>query len=391
MEVDQGDLQAARDWASSVQLRLAEKLSGQIAQKAGSDNILTGPHRDKVKSALVGAGTPDEVAEEVLNALASDKVGELDDPRTRDAVEKTLHHVFQTMHLMELPDLSSKVLVSSLSSGAVNALVAKGTWDPVVHIFVDADLLVFVSSVAKIASQCLVGADGKSLVSKAETDRALASRDVQATAADLFRSSALLGYVRASKPFVISPHLLNSWHMLNQTMVAFVLGHELAHVLLGHIDDEKAVATVSVPEVENADVLIFSQEAELHADRDGALLAASSARTHQGHSLLDIASPYIFMRALHLLETCKSVFGREDGGLDSTHPPARLRAAFMREVLIGKLPCGPDLVTVLDRIDEFVGGIANPVMAEMNILRAAGFTPVPRVMLRVFEKPAILG
>lgn len=391
MDVDQGDLQAARDWASSVQLRLAEKLSGQIAQKAGSDNILTGPHRNKVKSALVGAGMPDEVAEEVLNALASDKVGELDDPRTRDAVEKTLHHVFQTMHLMELPDLSSKVLVSSLSSGAVNALVAKGTWDPVVHIFVDADLLVFVSSVAKIASQCLVGADGKSLVSKAETNRALASRDVQATAADLFRASALLGYVRASKPFVISPHLLNSWHMLNQTMVAFVLGHELAHVLLGHIDDEKAVATVSVPEVENADVLIFSQEAELHADRDGALLAASSARAHQGHSLLDIASPYIFMRALHLLETCKSVFGREDGGLDSTHPPARLRAAFMREVLIGKLPCGPDLVTVLDRIDEFVGGIANPVMAEMNILRAAGFTPVPRVMLRVFEKPAILG
>jgi hypothetical protein len=384
-------LQAARDWASSVQLRLAEKLSGQIAQKAGSDNILTGPHRNKVKSALVGAGMPDEVAEEVLNALASDKVGELDDPRTRDAVEKTLHHVFQTMHLMELPDLSSKVLVSSLSSGAVNALVAKGTWDPVVHIFVDADLLVFVSSVAKIASQCLVGADGKSLVSKAETNRALASRDVQATAADLFRASALLGYVRASKPFVISPHLLNSWHMLNQTMVAFVLGHELAHVLLGHIDDEKAVATVSVPEVENADVLIFSQAAELHADRDGALLAASSARAHQGHSLLDIASPYIFMRALHLLETCKSVFGREDGGLDSTHPPARLRAAFMREVLIGKLPCGPDLVTVLDRIDEFVGGIANPVMAEMNILRAAGFTPVPRVMLRVFEKPAILG
>ncbi len=146
-----------------------------------------------------------------------------------------------------------------------------------------------------------------------------------------------------------------------------------------------------MPEVENADVLIFSQEAELHADRDGALLAASSARAHQGHSLLDIASPYIFMRALHLLETCKSVFGREDGGLDSTHPPARLRAAFMREVLIGKLPCGPDLVTVLDRIDEFGGGIANPVMAEMNILRAAGFTPVPRVMLRVFEKPAILG
>lgn len=391
MTIDQGTLQAARDWASSVQFRLAEKLSGEIAQGAGSDDSLTGPHRDRVKSLLVGAGMSDEVAEEVLNARASDKVGELDDPRTRDAVEKTLERVFQVMQLMELPDLSSKVLISSLSSGAVNALVAKGTWDPVVHIFVDADLLVFVSSVAKIACQCLVGADGKSLISKAETDGVLASRDVQETAVDLFRASTLLGYARASKPFVISPHLLNSWHMLNQTMGAFVLGHELAHVLLGHIDDEKAAATVSLPEVENADVLIFSQEAELHADRDGALLAASSAHAYQGHSLLDIASPYIFMRALHLLETCKSVFGREDGGLDSTHPPARLRAAFMREVLISKLPCGPDLVTVLDRIDEFVEGIANPVMSEMNILKAAGVTPVPRVMLRVFERPAILG
>lgn len=391
MAIDQGNLQAARDWASSVQIRLAEKLSGEIAQEAGSDDVLTGPHRHRVKSLLVGGGMSDEVAEEVLNARPSDKVSELDDPRTRDAVERTLHLVFEVMQRMEMPDLSSKVLVSSLATGAVNALVAKGTWDPIVHIFVDADLLVFVSSVAKLAAQCLVGADGKSLASKAETDQALASSDVQAATVDLFRASTLWGSVRASKPFVAPSHLLNSWHMLNQTMGVFVLGHELAHVLLGHIDDEKAAATVSMSEVENADVLLFSQEAELHADRDGALLAATSAHAHHGHSLLDIASPYLFMRALHLLETCKSVFGRESGGLDSTHPSARLRAAFMREVLVGKLPCGTNLVTVLDRIDELVGGMANLVVADMNFLKAAGVTPVPRVMLRVFEKPPILG
>nr|WP_013496758.1 hypothetical protein [Paracoccus aminophilus]ADF47147.1 hypothetical protein [Paracoccus aminophilus JCM 7686] len=332
----------------------------------------------------------EEGAEEVLNARASDKISELDDPRTRDAIERTLNIIFKVMRQMEMPDLSSKVLVSSLASGAVNALVAKGTWDPIVHIFVDADLLVFVASVAKIACQCLVGADGKSIASKAETERALASTDVQAATMDLFRASTVLGSVRASKPFVIPPHLLSSWHMLNQTMGAFVLGHELAHVLLGHIDDE-ATVTGSMPEVENADILLFSQEAELHADRDGALLAATSAHAHLGHSLLDIASPYIFMRALRLLEDCEVVFGRKRGELDSSHPPAHLRAAFIRQVLVHKLPCGADLTAVLDRIDEFMGCLASLVLAEMHILKAAGITPVHRVMLHVFEKPAILG
>jgi len=390
MAIDEGDLQSARDWANSVQVRLAEKVSGNIAHSAGPNDILAGPHRHKVKSLLVSGGMSEEDAEEVLNAPASQKVSELDDPRTRDAIESALHLILKVMRLMEMPDLSSRVLVSSLATGAVNALVAKGTWDPIVHIFVDADLLVFVSWVAKIASRCLAGADGKSLASKAEIDSALAAGDVLAATMDLFRASTLWGSVRANKPFVVPSHLLDSWNMLNQTMGVFVLSHELAHVLLGHIDDD-GVESVSMPEIGNADVLMFSQEAELHADRDGTLLDAASAHAHEGHSLLHIASPYIFMRALDLLEICKAVFVQESGGLDSTHPPARLRALVVREVLVGKLPCGTHLATVLDRVDEFMMGISDFVMADMNLMKAAGVTPVPRMMLREFEKPAILG
>lgn len=390
MAIDDVDLRSARDWAHSVQIRLAEKLSGEMAKDAGSDTFLTGPHRHKVESLLIASGMSKKDALEVLNSPASLKISELDDPRTRDTIDRILGVLFELMQLLEMRDLSDKVLVSSLASGSINALVAKGTWDPIVHIFVDADLLVFVSSIAKIVSQCLADGETASLTSKAETNRTLASAEVRAAIFDLFRATTILGSARASKPFLIPANLLGSWHMLNQTMGAFVLGHELAHVLLGHIDDEEAAATGSIPEVQNADVLLFSHEAEFHADRDGAILAATSAYAHNG-SLLDIASPYIFMRALDLLEACETVVGRERGDLASTHPSAHQRSAFIRQVLVDKLPCGCELVMVLERIDEFMDGMAKLVLADMNTLTAAGITPVTREKLRVYDKPAILG
>ena len=390
MAIDETDLRSARDWAHSVQMRLAEKLSGELAQKAGPDNFLTGSHRDTVKTLLIDIGMSEKDALNVLSSRASNKVSELDDPHARDTIERTLGVIFKLMRAMEMQDVSDKVLVSSLASGTVNALVAKGTWDPIVHIFVDADLLVFVSSIAKIISLCLVDEEGTGPISKSETNPALATAAAQVQILDLFWASTVLGSVRASKPFVVPAHLVDSWHMLNQTMGVFVLGHELAHVLLGHIDDEEGTATASIPEVENADVLLFSQEAEFQADRDGALIAATSARAHQG-SLLIIASPYIFMRALEILESCEIVLGRERGDLASTHPSAHQRAAFIRQVLVEKLPCGTDLVMVLNRIDEFMNSMEELVVAFMSTLKAAGITPVTRKKLLVYDKPDILG
>jgi len=46
---------------------------------------------------------------------------------------------------------------------------------------------------------------------------------------------------------------------------------------------------------------------------------------------------------------------------------------------------------VLDRIDELAESSFDLVLADMHCLKAADIMLVPSLMLRVFEKPPILG
>jgi hypothetical protein len=391
MKIDPSDLQAARDWSHSIQARLAEKLSGQIALEADSTDILSGPHRVKVRTLLIEAGLDESEVESALNAPASQKVSELDDPRTRDAIEHTLERVFAVMRFLQMDDVSDKVIVSSLSTGAVNALVAKSSWDPFIHIFVDADLLVFCASMSKILIQCLNDGAGR-LQTSDEMAAAMASPLLQHATKDLFRAATFLGSVRASKPFLIPPHYLTAQYLLSQTMGAFVLGHEIAHVVHGHIGNEDSASEVSVADVPGAGVLMFSQEAEIEADVLGTVLASFTARAQQGHSIVDIVSPYLFMRALRVLEACKSLVGNTAGGLDSTHPPASQRVMYIREVLSTRIPVGKELAAVITLADECFEVLEAMVLEDIHRIKNTGLVPRKREMLRVFdERPAILG
>lgn len=385
---------AARDWSHSVQARFAEKISGELARVAKSESVLTGSHRDQFASTALEAGFSEEQVETMLTHHASAKVGEFDDPHSRDSIERLLAELFSTIKILKLPDVSQSVVVSSLPSGAVNALCCKNSWDPFIHIFVDADLQVFCSSISKIVLMCLYSVGVGSLLEDKEIDRQVRSPEVQLRIQDLFYSSIFHGSVRASQPFLPPAALLFNHLRLCSSLETFVIAHELAHVLCGHLEDENAASTVVVNDPKDADVLLFSQDAEFEADGTAALLAGATAKSRSGTQLIDFAGPYIFMRAVYILESCKEITGKQDGGLDSTHPPAKIRAGVLREVILRKLPVGPEMPEILQKIDRVFSALEETAVACISRSKNNGHSPRARIMLRIYEqgeRPAILG
>lgn len=73
-------LQAARDWAYSIQKRFAEELSADIARDARSSDTTAGPHRAAIAKPLAASGLGAEEVEEVMTSNASPQQNEFDEP-----------------------------------------------------------------------------------------------------------------------------------------------------------------------------------------------------------------------------------------------------------------------------------------------------------------------
>lgn len=79
-------LQAARDWAHSIQVRFAEELSAEIARYAESDDGREGPYRDTIEQLFIDAGI-DAGHDKIISVNASAKQSEFDEPRVRDLAQ----------------------------------------------------------------------------------------------------------------------------------------------------------------------------------------------------------------------------------------------------------------------------------------------------------------
>jgi hypothetical protein len=384
------ELRAARDWSQSVQARLAEKLAAEIALDSQSSDQLEGEHREKVEAVALASGMTQQQVIEMLSHSASEKVGELDEPKVRDQVQKHADDLFDVMRKMGMEDLSDRIMFGSLPSGQINALCCRNSWDPLYHILVDSDVLILCSSISKIVTACLIAEDG-ALASREELVINASNPEIWHRVADLFQAAVFMGTVKASKPFLPPSRALKAHAFLMASMARFVVAHEISHVSCKHDQNDEASISVATPDLPNVNALLFSREAEFEADAAGALISVVVDKAH-GVGILNYAAPYIFMRSLHILQVAREMVGQEDTSLTSTHPKAELRAKFLRKTLIDKLPIGPDIAPVLDKVDVLFSLIDKMVMAEIARGLASGRKPRKITAFRIFEeRPKILG
>jgi len=384
-------LAAARDWAHSIQARFAERVMGELARETDGDPKDRGDHWKKVEESARANGISPEELQNMRQERVLEKKGEFDEPLARAMLEELFAELDKTIQMIGDPSLSDRIIISSLPSGAVSALCCKNSWDPFVHIFVDADLTIFCNSIAKIVLTCTMSKTTFDLLSLEEMLLELLSEEVDWRVRNLFHSAIFHGTVRASEPFLTAPSLSMRATTLGSAQQRFVLAHELGHMVLGHIGNDEAMNAVEAPSLANADLLLFSRQAEFEADRYGVAIGTSATKVQQG-TIFDFTGAYVFMKAVHVLEMCKAMVGTGDGGIDSTHPAAKERAAAIRSSLQDLV--GQEIEPILERLDQLFSYIGRIAVTEMSRLLIKGVKPRERIMLRVYEqgeRPAILG
>ena len=396
-------LQGARDWAESVQARFAERYSGLLAHETNAaPGHIREDHLGKMRSAVESAGGDTMGAlDEMLARPASPKIGEYDEPRTRELIQLIVDQVSETMTLADLQPGRRKLLVSSMPSGLVNAFCCSNTWDDEYHhVFVDSDLLIFCASLAKIVATCFtrsVVKDGAIDFKDRRIVLNAKSPDVARRIEDMFAAMVFLGTVRASEPWIPDAGALTLYISVNMAMERFVIAHELSHLMLGHLETASESVSVKDEAFPDTEATIFSHEAEFEADAAGAILATeTSVRLGYSNALTSVA-PYIFLKGIQVLDACQSLHARATGGIDSTHPSADERLNSIRTVMARHMarkdPDG-NLPIILQRIDQVFHWINQQAVAGVVKRTATGMTPRKREGLRLFERdsfPGILG
>ena len=319
-------LQGARDWAASIQTRFAERFAGTLARRmSASPANIQADHLARMREAVHRSSADmTNFFDEMLAKPTSPKITEFDEPRTRELIQNMVDEVSETMALAKLTPGKRKLLVSSVPSGLVNAFCCANTWDDEYHhVFVDSDLLIFCSSLAKIVGTCFTRGvlDGQAIsFEDRRIVRNARSPDICHRIEDMFAAMVFLGTVRGSEPWIPDAEALTLYISINVAMERFVIAHELSHLMLGHLENAAESVAVQDEAFIDTEATIYSHQAEFEADAAGAIIATETAvRLGYSNALTSVA-PYIFLKGIEVLEECQSLHESASGGIDSTHP-----------------------------------------------------------------------
>lgn len=178
--------------------------------------------------------------------------------------------------------------------------------------------------------------------------------------ADLFTEVVVAYAVRASLSVDFNvvhetpPDHAGFAKVLQTSLRYFVLGHEYAHILFGHL--EKTAPNKNVLPVTDAEALKYSWQQELEADSFGMMIALNAA---VGRAKLDHPTAFLgiclYLDAMDVMDRAVAVLetGDEDLRQIGSHPPAYRRKRGVRRTLAMMVEADGD-------------GTADPVQAMMR-------------------------
>lgn len=398
-DIADADLQAAIDWAHSIQLRQAEKLVGVVARNRGNAGM-DPAYREQLTRIAMEAGLGEAQAALMFERPVMVKISDLDEPDVRAVSDNLLDQLVTTMGSASMGTGGRKLLVSSLASGQVNALCATNSWDDIYyHIFIDSDLTVFCNSIAKIFAECLTHRnviDGQVNLQSKAIIRNVRSEMIQRRAADLFSSAVLQGTTRASEPWPPSSHALPLVLSLVNALTMFPIAHELAHLHLGHLSSIET-QELAVEGFDDLAAQVYSKDDEFAADALGAVICTQTAIRLELSDIFTVVGPYIFLKSIETLDVCYEVFDQKGETMSFTHPSATERARQMRQVILQHMEYHNSAALVpiaLRRVDQISHWLLFAAITRLQALKAKGVRPRERIRLRVSElgeRPKILG
>lgn len=255
----------------------------------------------------------------------------------QDSIEKTAAARIKGMDLG-----SRRPLVGYLPTGQLNAVSMRvpGHTGAYLVLFED-QMPLFALALSKAVTWAIPRApdDADGMMSfgisvDGVTERIEADPEVAKRFADTVVAYAVTGSLAQGGRHTLPPGYVNFAGVLMSSLEYFVLGHEYAHILLGHLDTTAERKGV-LPATE-AEALAYSWQQELDADWFGMGLSINTCIEHEGMDIdLGFLGIGLFFDALDVMDRAVALLqtGDENARQLGSHPPSELRKQRLRDFL----------------------------------------------------------
>jgi hypothetical protein len=300
--------------------RLAQALIRRQRPKSPLEESLPISQARRFMESLVGIKTPtifeNPVAYSIMAGLAVD-------------IEKSAERIFGSKY-------KNRPTMGTLPLGAANASAIHVPFTDQFVIVFQENLFPFINLLAKVVAAA-IPADGS--VEPAEFFYALDGIDAKIATNSVISerfSELLISYLFEGRPHANGQYILvqpyrSYTEILIQAAELYVLGHEHAHIIKGHLPLNGLAEALSEPEI------AFSWAQEFEADEVAAMLAINAI----GNRRYDITFGYLgadfFCSAMVILSEAVSLFTSKRVG---KHPPWLERREHLRESLTNGM--GPE-------------------------------------------------
>ncbi|MFE4257288.1 hypothetical protein [Streptomyces sp. NPDC056883] len=276
-----------------------------------------------------------------------------------------------SMHLPSMP------VVGTVPTGEVNAITVKVPGSSQYVVLIQDQLFNYALLFSKVVARAFPGGDINSdgfQQFSADTSDIIANLEASPVITQRFRE-LIVGYLIDGNPGQAPQYILQQPHMglaesLYDSMELFVMGHEYAHIITGHLDSTDRYATeFGGGEVE---VLTRSWAQEYEADGLGLLLMVK-AKAEEGFDLsMSFWGADLFFNCADIVERGISVIetGEEGEARLGSHPPPGRRRQMIRAALQRDL--GPEseppiqLADAVDTITKYLWESIKPYLIQLH-------------------------
>jgi hypothetical protein len=201
---------------------------------------------------------------------------------------------------------SRHIIFGTLPVGEINATAISVPSSKEYVVVFESDLFTFCNLICKSVSKCITAwkePDGRityrfnlpSVIDNITNDQEIVIR---------FRE-IIIGYLMDGTPAAARPYILEdpshtlSVQLLN-SMELFILGHEYAHILLGHFDRNRTVASLLAGQ--KIKRILRPWEQEYDADRLGLQLMINAMERDRERLVSNFTGPNLFFKAMDIIQ-----------------------------------------------------------------------------------------
>ena len=262
--------------------------------------------------------------------------------------------------------LPFRPIIGTLPSGRVNAMaIALPTGSDFLVVF-ERCVLVFAGSLCRIAASMFPqnGCDehGRQQYrvpkNPEEVDNLLSENpSAQKDFEDLLFSYLFNGDVSFSSYVIPETATIPLKHLWVQSMELFIMGHEYAHIVLGHLS--AGLRTRTHVAGQTVEEITPEWDQEIEADCLGIQLMLAAMRRNRIQPVLSFQGAELFFDAIEVVERGVALLacGDENRHMFTTHPPSSERRSIVRQLLE---PClGNDSAKAGCQIAEILQAIIN--------------------------------